>query len=273
MRTACHSRASWAASPCWPQTQGFSPTACGPFVLFIRVAYFGCSPCSASCSCFSASLDRDVLRTVPPYLDSASVALSVVICSTTMNSADVPGFSISRTWFSKASSTPALLTLPRAPAIRRMAAARAPPRRRPRAAASRSRDAREHGHGGVRRARPPRAAVHRRDSAQAHGRDARRADPAGGAGSAPGLRRADEPRDRRAADPQPAHGGVAPGQGVRKTRGQLPQGATHGAVRRRRSGRPPLAATEARRPRSNQGTAIARLRAIWRDTFAISFLT
>ena len=56
-----------------------------------------CSPCSASCSCFSASLEREVLRTVLPYLDKASIALSVVICSTTMNSADVPGFSISRT--------------------------------------------------------------------------------------------------------------------------------------------------------------------------------
>ena len=35
------------------------------------------------------------------------------ICSTTMNSSDMPGFSIPRTWFWKASSTPALLTLPR----------------------------------------------------------------------------------------------------------------------------------------------------------------
>ena len=82
---------------------------------------------------------------------------------------------------------------PRAPPLRRMAAARAPSRRRPRAAASRSHDALGHGHGGVRRARPPRAAGHRRDGAQAHGRDARRADPPGGAGRAPGRRRANEP--------------------------------------------------------------------------------
>ena len=130
---------------------------------------------------------------------------------------------------------------PRAPPLRRMAAARAPSRRRSQAAASRLRDALGHGHGGVRRARPPRAAGHRRDSAQAHGRDTRRADPAGGAGSAPGCRRADEPGDRCPAVPQSAHGGVAPGEGVRKARGQLPQGAPRGAVRRRRSGRPPLA--------------------------------
>ena len=57
---------------------------------------------------------------------------------------------------------------PRAPALRRMAAAREPPRRRPRAAARRARDAHRDGHGGVRRARPPRAAGHRGDGAQAH---------------------------------------------------------------------------------------------------------
>ena len=60
--------------------------------------------------------------------------------------------------------------------------------------------------------------------------------------------RADEPGDRRAAVPQSAHGGVAPEQGVRKARGQLPQGAPRGAARRRRGGRRPLAAAGARGP-------------------------
>ena len=62
-----------------------------------------------------------------------------------------------------------------------------------------------HGHGGVRRARPPRTACHRRDGAQAHRRDARRADPAGGAGRAPGRPRRDESGDRRPAVPEPPH--------------------------------------------------------------------
>ena len=61
---------------------------------------------------------------------------------------------------------------PRAPALRRMAAPREPPRRRARAAAHRPRHVRRDGHGGVRRARPARAAGHRRDGAQAHRRDA-----------------------------------------------------------------------------------------------------
>ena len=43
------------------------------------------------------------------------------------------------------------------------------------AAARRARDVRRDGHGGVRRARPARAAGHRREGAQAHRRDARRA--------------------------------------------------------------------------------------------------
>jgi hypothetical protein len=40
---------------------------------------------------------NELLMTLPPYLDSPASALSVVICSTTMKSADVPGFSMSRT--------------------------------------------------------------------------------------------------------------------------------------------------------------------------------
>ena len=45
-------------------------------------------------------------------------------------------------------------------------------------------------------------------------------------------RRADEPGDRRPAVPQPAHRRVAPAQGVRQARHQLPQGAPLGAARR-----------------------------------------
>lgn len=98
---------------------------------------------------------------------------------------------------------------PRAPPARRMAAARASSRRRPQAAASRLHDALGHGHGGVRRARPPRTPCHWRDGAQALGRDRGRADPAGGAGRAPGRQRADEPGDRRPAVSEPPHRGVA----------------------------------------------------------------
>ena len=78
-------------------------------------------------------------------------------------------------------------------------------------------------------------------------RDARRADPTGGAGRAPGRRRADEPRDRRPALPQPAHRRVAPAQGVRQARDQLPQGAPLGAVRHRRKRRTRIAANAPRR--------------------------
>ena len=64
---------------------------------------------------------------------------------------------------------------PRAPALRRVAAPRGPARRRARAAAHRPRDARRDRHGGVRRARPPRAARDGREGAQARRRHARRA--------------------------------------------------------------------------------------------------
>ena len=80
-------------------------------------------------------------------------------------------------------------------------------------------------HGGVRRARPPRAAGHRREGAQAHRRDARRAHAAGGADRPARPRRALQPGDRRAAVPQPAHGRVAPAQGVRQARDPLAPGA------------------------------------------------
>ena len=73
--------------------------------------------------------------------------------------------------------TPLVVHLrPRPAPLRRVAAPRAPPRGRARAAARGARAVRPHRGRGVRRARPPRAARHRRDRPQAHGGDARRAD-------------------------------------------------------------------------------------------------
>ncbi len=48
--------------------------------------------CSASWSFLVSSSDSEVLMTVPPYCSRAAIALSSVICSITMNSAEVPGF-------------------------------------------------------------------------------------------------------------------------------------------------------------------------------------
>ena len=131
-------------------------------------------------------------------------------------------------------------------------------------------DAHRDRHGGLRRARPPRAARHRRDGAQAQRRDARRADAAGGADRAPGGRQADEPGDRRPAVPQPPHGRVAPAQGVREARDQLPQGAPLGAVRRRRCRPARLGDTAPRRARGrDQGERRTRLGSIQEDIGAI----
>src|SRR5215217_7403939 len=69
------------------------------------------SPCSSSCCC-CASFDSELLRTVPPYLDIASTALSGVTFSMTMNRAEVPGLSMSRTWSWNCLSTALLVTLP-----------------------------------------------------------------------------------------------------------------------------------------------------------------
>ena len=52
------------------------------------------------------------LQHLPPNFDNASSALSAVTFSNTMNRADVPGFSMSRTWFWKPSSMPDFATLP-----------------------------------------------------------------------------------------------------------------------------------------------------------------
>ena len=48
-------------------------------------------PCNASCNSASSASESEVLMTVPPNLDRPAVALSVVICSTMRNSAEVPG--------------------------------------------------------------------------------------------------------------------------------------------------------------------------------------
>src|SRR4051812_4549613 len=74
------------------------------------------SPCRAACSWASASLESDDLSTVPPYLAMASTALSGVTLSTTRKRAEVPGWSISRTWSWNCLSIAPLVILPmRAP--------------------------------------------------------------------------------------------------------------------------------------------------------------
>ena len=61
-----------------------------------------------------------------------------------------------------------------------------------------------------------------RDRPQADRRDTRRSDPAGAADRRAGPRWSLEPRDRRAALPQPAHRGVAPAPRVRQARDSIP---------------------------------------------------
>ena len=94
-------------------------------------------------------------------------------------------------------------------------------------------------HGGVRRARPPRAGRDRRESAQAQPRHARRAHAAGGADRPARPRRPFEPGDRRAAVRQRAHGRMAPAQRVREARHHLAQAAPNGAARGRPARRHP----------------------------------
>src|SRR5262252_4089911 len=73
-------------------------------------------PCSAACSSASSSLDSEVFRTVPPYLLIASTALSGVTFSSTRNSAEVPGWTMSRTCSWNCLSMLVLASLPmRAP--------------------------------------------------------------------------------------------------------------------------------------------------------------
>ena len=89
------------------------------------------------------------------------------------------------------------------------------------------------GAGGVRRARPARAAGHRRDGARTQRGGARRSSRPQEAQIARLARgRAHEPRDRCAAVHQPADRRVPPAQGVHEARHQLPQGASRRAGHR-----------------------------------------
>jgi hypothetical protein len=97
----------------------------------------------------------------------------------------------------------------------------APPLRRARAVAHRSRHAGGDGRGGVRGAGAPRAAGHWRDRPQAHRRDSQRADRPGSPDRPAGARRAIEPRDRHPAVHQRAHRPVPLAQGLRQARHHL----------------------------------------------------
>ena len=136
---------------------------------------------------------------------------------------------------------------PRPPAVRRMAAPREPPRGRARTAARGPRDVQ------------PRSAPTASPSAPAASwlatgetvrkrtvetRDELTAQEAQIARLAAG--RADEPGDRRPAVHQPAHGRVAPAQGVHQARHQLPQRPplTRRPIRRATSGQQPTPAAE-----------------------------
>jgi hypothetical protein len=123
---------------------------------------------------------------------------------------------------------------PHAAGLRRVAAPRDPPRRRPRAAPRRTRDALRHRHGGLCRARPARAAGHRDTVRKRTVGTINRTYTAGAADRAACGGRADEAGDRRAAVLEPAHRRVAPAQGVRQARDQLAQGAAFLAARGRR---------------------------------------
>ena len=122
---------------------------------------------------------------------------------------------------------------PRSPALRRVAPPREPSGRRACSAAGGPRAVHRDRDGGVRRARPGRAPGDRREGAEANGRDARRPHRAGVADRAARARRAVEPRDRCAALPEPAHGRMAPPQGVQQTRDPLPPGARKRAAQLR----------------------------------------
>ena len=80
--------------PPQPGREGREPTAVWARADYCAAVWL---PCRASCSSFSPSLDREVFSTVPPNLLIASTALSGVTFSTMRNSAEVPGFSMSRT--------------------------------------------------------------------------------------------------------------------------------------------------------------------------------
>ena len=106
--------------------------------------------------------------------------------------------------------------------LRRMAAPGEPPDRRAPPAAARVRRAGRDGRPGLRRTRPARAPGHRGEGAQAARGPGHGADPAGGGDRPAGARGTDQLRDRRAAVHRGPHRGVAPAQGVRQARHQLP---------------------------------------------------
>ena len=122
---------------------------------------------------------------------------------------------------------------PRAPALRGMAAPRAPADRRAGPVAHRARHVRRDRHAGVRRTGAARAAGHRRDRPQAHRLPARPAQPPGSPDRPPGPVGPVQPGDRRPAVPVPAHRRVPHGQGLRQARYHLPPPAPAGAARQR----------------------------------------
>jgi hypothetical protein len=117
-------------------------------------------------------------------------------------------------------------------ALRRMAAPRAPPARRPDPAARRASAVHAVRHGGVRRTRSGRAGGDRRARPQTDSRNPRRPDPTGSADLPPRSRGSHKPRDCRAAVHQREHRRLPPPQGVPQARRKV----THPA-------RPPLAPT------------------------------
>ncbi len=121
-------------------------------------------------------------------------------------------------------------------ALRRMAAPRGPPRRRPHATPDRVPDAGHHGCRGVRRACPARTAGRRRDGAQARGGDPHRAHPAGGIHRPARAARPHQHGDRRPVVSQRPHGRMAPGQRVHQARNQFAPRTAPGAGAPRTSG-------------------------------------
>ena len=114
---------------------------------------------------------------------------------------------------------------PRAPALRRVAAPRAPAAGGSRAAAHGAGPVHGHGARGVRRTGRARAARDRRDRPPPAARDGGRADRPGGPDRPAGARRAHQRRDRGAAVRQPPHGRVPPAQGLHQARHRV----THAA--------------------------------------------
>ena len=75
---------------------------------------------------------------------------------------------------------------------------------------------------------------HRGESSQAHHRDPGRTDRPGARDRPPRARRPDQPGDRRAAVPEPAHRRMAPQEGLHQARDQLADEPARGAAQRGR---------------------------------------